>query len=163
LLAQLLEHATEPLVRRCLLQTLLPGIVSVARRLRFGEGIADDPRTFLADAVAEAASLLCDWAGERRAYAAPDLLSALRCRLRRRMLADKERRLELTSPPDRAAPTPDHVAYELAISAPRDPDVALVYARSVLGYSTVELALATGVTTAAIRRRLVTSATPFLT
>ncbi|MDE3065265.1 MAG: hypothetical protein KGJ36_06315 [Acidobacteriota bacterium] len=88
----LLEDARDPMVRRCLLQTLLPGIVSVCRQLRFGAGIVRDPAETLAVAVAFASELLCDWAGQSRAYAAPDLLSALRGRLRRWLLKEKAAR-----------------------------------------------------------------------
>jgi hypothetical protein len=163
----LLVFAADPLVRRCLLQTLLPGIVSVARRLRFGDGVADDPGTFLADAVAETAGLLADWAGERRAFAGPDLLAALRCRLRRRLLADKARRSELRQPPERPAAVDAHgvgtLAHDLALAASsQGSDVALLYARCVLGVPAGELASATGVSTGTLRRRLVTAAGDFL-
>ncbi len=90
IVSALLEDAADPLVRRCLLQTLLPGVVSVCRQLRFGRGIVADPSETLGVAVALASELLCDWAGESRAYAAPDLLSALRGRLRRWLLKEKE-------------------------------------------------------------------------
>src|SRR5580700_1939223 len=36
IVAALLLGSSDPLLRRCPLQTLLPGIVSVARKLRFG-------------------------------------------------------------------------------------------------------------------------------
>lgn len=167
-LEALLESAGDPLVRRCLLQTLLPGIVSLARKLRFGEGIADSPSAFLGDALAEAAELLFEWAGQRRAFAGPDLLGALRCRLRRRMLADKQRRAELVAPPDRPAREDPHasgsLAHDLALAAASDSsDVRLLYARCVLGVSASELAAAAGVSTGVLRRRLVTAAGSFLT
>jgi hypothetical protein len=166
LVAALLARADDPVLRRCLLQTLLPGIVSVARVLQFGDGIADDPRTFLADALTEAHELLGDWAGQCRPYAAPDLLGALRCRLRRRMLADKARRLELTTVPER----PDAVGIEgssfaqvLAAAAGEGvTDVDLLYARCVLGYSAIELATAAGTTTGVLRRRLAAAARPYV-
>jgi hypothetical protein len=85
----LLEDARDPLVHRTLLQTLLPGIVSVCRQLRFGDGIIRDPSETLAMAVALASELLVDWAGESRQYSAPDILSALRGRLRRWLLKEK--------------------------------------------------------------------------
>jgi hypothetical protein len=85
----LLEEARDPLVHRTLLQTLLPGIVSVCRQLRFGSGIIADPSETLGVAVALASELLVDWAGESRQYSAPDILSALRGRLRRWLLKEK--------------------------------------------------------------------------
>jgi hypothetical protein len=167
ILAALLLGSTDPLLRRCLLQTLLPGIVSVARKLRFGEGIADSPRTFLADAVVEAIELLEDWAGQSRPYAGPDLLGALRCRLRRRMLADKARRAELRVA--REQPTPgsdvdaDDLVRRLATAAAAGvTDVDLVYARCVLGHTATELAAAIGVSNGTLHRRLVAAAQPFV-
>lgn len=96
LVRALLEDARDPLIHRALLQTLLPGIVSVCRQLRFGNGIIDDPSETLAVAVTLAGELLSDWAGQSRPYAAPDLLSALRGRLRRYLLKEKEARRALT-------------------------------------------------------------------
>jgi hypothetical protein len=166
LVAALLARADDPVLRRCLLQTLLPGIVSVARALQFGDGVADDPRTFLADALTEAVELLLDWAGQHRPYAAPDLLGALRCRLRRRMLADKARRAELTPVPERPDATAiDGAVFsrELATAASQGvTDVDLVYARCVLGFTATELAAATGTTSGVLRRRLAAAARPFV-
>jgi hypothetical protein len=92
----LLEEARDPLIHRTLLQTLLPGIVSVCRQLRFGDGIIRDPGETLAMAVALASELLVDWAGESRQYSAPDILSALRGRLRRWLLKEKAAQRALT-------------------------------------------------------------------
>jgi hypothetical protein len=167
ILAALLLGSSDPLLRRCLLQTLLPGIVSVARKLRFGEGIADSPRTFLADAVVEAIELLEDWAGQSRAYAGPDLLGALRCRLRRKMLADKARRSELHATREPTSPGSDADADDLmrrlaAAAAAGVTDVDLVYARCVLGHTAAELATAIGVSNGTLHRRLVAAAQPFV-
>jgi hypothetical protein len=85
----LLVEAGDPQIHRALLQTLIPGIVSVCRQLRFGDGIIADPSETLAMALGLASELLVDWAGESRQYAAPDLLSALRGRLRRWLLKEK--------------------------------------------------------------------------
>ncbi len=85
----LLEEASNPLLHRTLLQTMLPGVVSVCRSLRFGDGIVRDPSELLSVAVGIASELLVDWAGQSRQYAAPDILSALRGRLRRWLLKEK--------------------------------------------------------------------------
>jgi hypothetical protein len=86
----LLEEATDPDIHRALLQTLLPGVVSVCRQLRFGEGVIEEPSEMLGVAISLLSELLVDWAGQSRPYAAPDILSALRGRLRRWMLKEKE-------------------------------------------------------------------------
>jgi hypothetical protein len=85
----LLEEAGDPMIHRALLQTLIPGIVSVCRQLRFGDGIIRDPSETLGTAMALASELLTDWAGQSRQYCAPDILSALRGRLRRWLLKEK--------------------------------------------------------------------------
>lgn len=89
----LLEEAADEAIRRALLQTLLPGVVSVCRQLRFGQGIVDEPHESVAAAVSLLSELIVDWAGQSRPYAAPDLLSALRGRLRRWLLKEKQARL----------------------------------------------------------------------
>jgi hypothetical protein len=89
LVRALLIEAGDPLVHRTLLQTLLPGIVSVCRQLRFGDGIVRDPSETLGMAVSFASELLSDWAGQSRQYCAPDILSALRGRLRRWLMKEK--------------------------------------------------------------------------
>ena len=91
----LLEDASDPRIHRALLQTLLPGIVSVCRQLRFGRGVVAEPSEALDEALSLASELLSDWAGESRAYAAPDILSALRGRLRRWLLKEKAARSQL--------------------------------------------------------------------
>lgn len=89
LVQALLEEARDPAIQRALLQTLLPGLVGVCRQLRFGEGIVDEPGEAVAAAVSLLGELIIDWAGQSRPYAAPDLLSALRGRLRRWLLKEK--------------------------------------------------------------------------
>ena len=88
----LLVEASDELIRRALLQTLLPGVISVCRQLRFGQGIVTEPHETVAMAVSLLAELIRDWAGQSRPYAAPDLLSALRGRLRRWLLKEKKAR-----------------------------------------------------------------------
>ena len=88
----LLEEAGDPEIHRALLQTLIPGIVSVCRQLRFGDGIVEDPSETVGVALGLASELLKDWAGQSRQYAAPDVLSAIRGRLRRWLLKEKAAR-----------------------------------------------------------------------
>ncbi len=88
----MLEEARDPEIHRALLQTLIPGIVSVCRQLRFGDGIVEDASETVGVALGLASELLSDWAGQSRQYAAPDILSALRGRLRRWLLKEKAAR-----------------------------------------------------------------------
>jgi hypothetical protein len=92
----LLEEAGDPEIHRALLQTLIPGIVSVCRQLRFGDGIVEDASETVGVALGLASELLTDWAGQSRQYAAPDILSALRGRLRRWLLKEKAARRSIS-------------------------------------------------------------------
>ena len=103
----LLIECGDASIRRALLQTLLPGVVSVCRQLRFGHGIVDEPHEAVAVAVALLNELIIDWSGQSRAYAAPDLLSALRARLRRWLLKEKRARLPITLTEELEPMSPD--------------------------------------------------------
>jgi hypothetical protein len=144
IVSALLQDAADPLVRRCLLQTLLPGVVSVCRQLRFGRGIVAEPSETLGVAVALASELLCDWAGESRAYAAPDLLSARRGRLRRWLLKEKEARRVVDSyaRPEEPAPDASPLAARLSVyrGGSYDRLARLTYARVFEGRSLRDLA-----------------------
>lgn len=140
----LLVDADDPLVHRALLQTLLPGIVSVCRQLRFGEGVIADPSETLSAAVALASELLSDWAGQSRQYCAPDLLSALRGRLRRWLLREKDalRQVSAYAPGEDEAPSASPLLARLDSlrGGPHDRLVRLTYERVFEGRSLRELA-----------------------
>jgi hypothetical protein len=139
----LLEEASDPDIHRALLQTLLPGVVSVCRQLRFGEGIIEEPSEMLGVAVSLLSELLVDWAGQSRAYAAPDLLSALRGRLRRWMLKEKEARHNVSTydVSGRAAEESSPLLTRLeCLREEHDRLVRLTYARVFEGRSLRELA-----------------------
>lgn len=89
ILRVLLEEASNPLVCRTLLQTLIPGIVSVCRQLKFGSGVMSEPGDVLATALSFTNELIVKWAGESRQYSAPDILSALKGRLRRWIIKER--------------------------------------------------------------------------
>ena len=155
LAAQLLVSAPQhPLIARALLQTLLPGLVGVARRLRWGAGTGDDPSTFLADLITILFELIVEWGGQDRPYAAPDLLNATRCRMRRRIEGLDDRTLVGLDRPDGTTlePSPTHDAdptdeleAQIAILCEGDPVAAAgLLGRAVLGYSYREIAEMTG-------------------
>lgn len=157
LVATMLRLAPEhPLVGRALLQTLLPGVVSVARRLHWGASVGEEPAVFLADLITATYELIVEWGGQDRPYAAPDLLNALRCRMRRRMAAARrDSTLSLDDPevrPIEASSSSDPDPSESIegmlrdLGDERDPiGAAALYGREVLGYSYRELATMTGV------------------
>jgi hypothetical protein len=140
----LLEEASDPDIHRALLQTLLPGVVSVCRQLRFGAGIIEEPSETLAMAISLLSELLVDWAGQSRQYAAPDLLSALRGRLRRWLLKEKDAAKRISSfdaverPAAEASPLLSRL--ESLRGGKHDRLVKLTYARVFEGRSLHELA-----------------------
>ena len=155
LAARLLVSAPDhPLIGRALLQTLLPGLVSVARKLRWGAGTGDDPSTFLADLITVMFELIVEWGGQDRPYAAPDLLNAARCRMRRRMDAFDDRTLVGLDRPDGSVlePSPtfdpdptDDLEARIAVLCEGDPVAAAgLIGRAVLGFSYREIAEMTG-------------------
>ena len=156
--AALLEEANDPIIRRALLQTLLPGVVSVCRKLRFGEGVIDDPREFFAHGVGLLDELLRDWAGQHRPYAAPDLLSALRGRLRRWMLKEKQARAYCASNENVDVEAPDASPLLTRLTAlaggPHERLARLTYARVFEGRSLTELARLDRISTTQLSQQL---------
>ncbi len=156
--AMLRSQRVHPLVPRALLQALVPGLVAIARRLSWGAGGDWDSATaFLADTLATAWQVIVEWAGQDRAYAVLDVLSAVRCRLRRQLLHQRAARERVTLGLDldlHAAPQwwPGITDLEeLARTIERrrglgtDPlDADILYGNRVLGFSLAELAAVTG-------------------
>jgi hypothetical protein len=143
-LKALLLEAEDLEIARTLLQTLLPGIIATCRQLRFGEGVISDPGEMVAVAVASCAELIHDWAGQSRQYCAPDLLSALRGRLRRWMLKEKEaaRSVEASHHAVEPVVVPSILLTRLETLAngPHERLVRLTYQRVFEGRSLRELA-----------------------
>jgi len=163
--AMLRSQAVHPLVARAVLQAIVPGLVSVARRLRWGSGGDwDNAGAFLADALATAWEVINEWAGVDRDYAVLDLLSAIRCRLRRQMVRQRTGRermafgLDLDHVPGVHSPNTTE-ADELARAIEQmgdklDPlDAALLYANRVLGLTVTELARMSGRTRRSVAGR----------
>src|SRR5271166_823176 len=156
--AMLRSQSVHPLVPRAILQALLPGLVTVARRLSWGAGGEwDDGGAFFADLVATAWEVIVAWSGDDRSYAVLDLLSAIRCRVRRqaarhRSAGDRES-LGL-DPESGATATSTSGTTDLEDLARTidslaghglDPsDAAVLYGNCVLGLTTTELSRMTG-------------------
>jgi hypothetical protein len=82
----------DPMIPRALLQALVPGLLGVANRLSWGRGGDwEGGGPFLSDLVTTAWEVIADWAGQDRPYATLDLLSAVRCRSRRQLVAHRLR------------------------------------------------------------------------
>ena len=158
ILEAMLAESDLAFVRRALLQTLLPGIVSTCRQLRFGDGIIDDPSEVLAMAISLCAELIVDWAGQQRPFAGPDLLSALRGRLRRWLLKEKEA-LRATAPFDGLDAASEDASplltrLEQLRGGEHDRLVRLTYARVFEGIPLRELAAADHSSMGTLRQEL---------
>ncbi len=157
--ALLRSQDAHPLLPRAILQALVPGLVGVARRLSWGQGGEwTDGAVFFADLIATTWEVIVSWAGEDRPYAVLDLLSAVRCRLRRELLRHKalRERVEVGLDPDDqwATGDPDAGSTDLERLARAIDDLtgrgldradaAVVYANRVLGQPLSELARTSG-------------------
>jgi DNA-directed RNA polymerase specialized sigma24 family protein len=163
--AMLRSQAVHPLVTRAVLQAIVPGLVAVARRLRWGSGGDwDDAGSFLADAIATAWEVIVEWSGVDRDYAVLDLLSAIRCRMRRQMVRQRTGRektalgIDLDHVPGVHTPGAtgaDELVRAIEQMGDRlDPiDAALLYANRVLGLTVTELARMSGRTRRSVAGR----------
>jgi len=155
--AMLRTQSVHPLIPRAILQALLPGLVTVARRLSWGSG-GDwiDGGTFFSDLITTTWEVITEWCGEDRPYALLDLLSAVRCRMRRQIVSRRSAR-EIAVGPEldrRLGIRKSSEISDLEILAQAiedlhgnelDPtDAAVLYGNRVLGLSMTELAKMTG-------------------
>jgi hypothetical protein len=150
------EAPVDPLISRILVQALLPGLVSVAGKLRWGQGGDwEDGSEFFGELLSTTWLVLTDWSGQDRPYAVLDLLSAIRCRMRRQLFRAKERR-QLATPltsdvlatqvvrPETDLEELSRILIELCRQGMRVEEVQVLYAHHVLGFSIAELAAVTG-------------------
>jgi DNA-directed RNA polymerase specialized sigma24 family protein len=150
------EAGADPFTCRLLVQALVPGLVGVAGKLRWGQG-GDwkDGEEFFGELLSTAWAVVLEWAGQDRPYAVRDLLSAIRCRVRRQLFRAKEQAWRVVpmgadDVSDRGVP-PETLLDELARTlvderhngAPLE-ELQVLYSHSVLGYSIAELAALTG-------------------
>jgi DNA-directed RNA polymerase specialized sigma24 family protein len=149
------EAGGDPFVCRMLIQVLLPGLISVAGKLSWGRGGDwQDAEEFFGELLSTAWVVVQEWSGQDRAYAVLDLLSAIRCRLRRQLFRakDLEARVTVLEPETveecwRASETDLEALTRLLVDLrcdgmPAD-QVQVLYAQHVLGYSMAELATLT--------------------
>lgn len=139
----LLHEATDRAVHRALLQTLIPGLVNVCRQLQFGQGYVNDRNEAVSVATSMLTELLNDWAGQTRQYAAGDVLSALRGRLRRYLIKEKSSACgQLDDGMDHGAPEPSMLLTRLESlrGGQYDRLVKLTYARVFEGCAMKDLA-----------------------
>lgn len=152
------EAGADPFIPRLLIQALVPGLISVAGKLRWGEGGDwQDGEEFFGELLATTWCIIEEWAGQDRPYAVRDLLSAIRCRVRRQLFRAKDQAWRVVAVGsdevlERGA-TSETLLDELARAVidereraqgmPLD-EAQVIYGHNVLGYSIAELAAMTG-------------------
>lgn len=156
--AMLRSQEVHPLIPRAILQAIVPGLVTVAHRLSWGSGGEwSGGGAFFTDLITTAWEVIVEWAGQDRTYAVLDLLSAIRCRLRRQLLshrADGDRVIPGLDV-ERLPPVPwrngstdlDELARSLDELSGNglDPiDAAVLYGNGVLGFTITELSRMSG-------------------
>ena len=148
------EADAEPFLQRLLVQALVPGLITVARKLQWGRGGPWlDGEEFFGELLSTTWFVLQEWAGQDRRYAVLDLLSAIRCRVRRQLFRAKDlqgRTVSLHDAADREARSETdleqlaRMLIDLRLEGMRTEEVQVLYSQHVLGYSIAELAAATG-------------------
>jgi hypothetical protein len=150
------EADADAFVGRMLVQALLPGLITVAGKLRWGQGGEwQNGEEFFAELLATTWLILQEWAGQDRPYAVLDLLSAIRCRLRRQLFRAKElgeravtfhpgEAVERPAPAETDLEELARILVDLHRAGMRTDDLQVLYAHHVMGYSIAELATMTG-------------------
>jgi DNA-directed RNA polymerase specialized sigma24 family protein len=150
------EAPIDPLIVRCLIQALLPGLLTVAKRLRWGQGGEwEDGSEFFSETLSTTWMVLYEWSGQDRPYAVLDLLSAIRCRMRRQLFRARDlQQLQVQMTTGRTEPRVVHSETDLEVltralidlrqQGMRPEDIEVLYAHHVLGFSIAELATVTG-------------------
>ena len=157
LLRVLLREAdADPFMCRMLVQLLVPGLVTVAGKLQWGRGGEwQNGEEFFGELLATTWLVLREWSGQDRPYAVLDLLSAIRCRLRRQLFRSKDvggRSVPLgpdvvDEPSSRSETDLEELArilIDLRHDGMRSDEIQVLYAHHVLGYSMAELVALTG-------------------
>ncbi len=151
------EADAEPFVTRMLVQALLPGLVTVAGKLRWGQGGEwQDAAEFFAELLTTTWVVIQEWSGQDRTFAVLDLLSAVRCRQRRQLFRGKDASERITPLGSDDALEPVASGGETGLEqltktliglhreGMRLDEVQILYAHHVLGYSIAELASVSG-------------------
>ena len=152
------------LIPRAIIQALIPGVLGLSRRIDIAGGPWSDLDAFYADAISALWELSMSWSGAYRPYAAGDLLSAVRTRMRTLQVSERRRRSHQTGTPDALDTLPawsGRTGEELLAAALADAtgnglnvaDAAVLYATRVLGMSMIEVADLAGVPAGHLRRR----------
>ena len=162
--AMLRSADVHALVPRAIIEALIPGVLALPRRFDLAEGPWCDLDAFHADAVSALWELTTRWSGTHRPYAAGDLLSGVRTRLRTLQSSERRHRSRQSGSPATLDTLPASIGRtgeELLAGALADAtghglkgaDAAVLYATRVLGMSLTEVAQLAGLPTGHLRRR----------
>ena len=162
--AMLRSAEVDALIPRAIIQALIPGVLALPRRIDTAGGPWCDLDAFYADAISALWELTMSWSGADRPYAAGDLLSAVRTRLRTLQVSERRRRSHETSTPDALDSLPawsGRSGEELLAAVLADAtgnglnvaDAAVLYATRVLGMSLREVADLAGMPAHHLRRQ----------
>jgi hypothetical protein len=159
--AMLKSVTVDPLIPRAIIQALIPGILGLTRRIDGTDGPWGDLDTFYGDAISCLFEQITTWAGTLRPYAAGDLLSGVRVKLRTLHVSEsrhRSRRLDISAALDALPGSIGPSGEELLAASITEAigsglpasDAAVLYATRVLGLPLSEVAELTGIS----RRRL---------
>jgi hypothetical protein len=149
--AMLRGAGVDPLVPRAIIQALIPGILALPRRIDIDQGPWCNLDTFLADAISALWELTMGWSGTYRPYAAGDLLSGVRTKMRTLQTSERRYRSHQSGTPDALdilqasiGRSGEELLATALVEATEDglgvADAAVLYATRVLGMSVNEVA-----------------------
>src|SRR5664280_397462 len=162
--AMLRSADVDALVPRAIIEALILGVLALPRRFDLADGPWCDLDAFDADAISALWELTTRWSGTHRPYAAGDLLSGVRTRLRTLQSSERRHRSRQSGTPGEldtlpasigrtgeellAAAIVDAIGHGLTIA-----DAAVLYATRVLGMSLTEVAQLAGMPAGHLRRQ----------
>jgi hypothetical protein len=164
IMAMLRSADVDAFVLRAIIEALIPGLLALPRRFDLAEGPWCDLDAFHADAVSALWELTTRWSGTHRPYAAGDLLSGVRTRLRTLQSSERRHRSRQSGSPATLDTFPASIGRtgeELLAGALAEAtghglkgaDAAVLYATRVLGMSLTEVAELAGLPAGQLRRR----------
>ena len=162
--AMLASAGADGLIPRAIVQALLPGVLALVQRFDISEGPWKDIDGFLVDAISCLWEQITVWSGMVRPYAAGDLLSGTRTRLRTLQATERRHRSRRATTPEGLEvflAKGDRSGEELLANALAEAtgdglaaaDAAVLYATSVLGLTMAELSELAGEPVSQLRRQ----------
>src|ERR1035441_6570112 len=98
--AMLRSADVDELIPRAIVQALIPGVLALAQRFDSADGPWSDLDHFFVDAISCLWEQIITWSGTTHPYAAGDLLSGVRTRLRTLQASERRHRCRRVDSPD---------------------------------------------------------------